>query len=293
MKKVISVIAFSVFLLAFALPIFAHDAVTYAEWGTPEIDGVKEAVWDSAQKIDVADESIEDVGDETATAEVWSLWDGDYVYFYAIVKDKTVDAEYKDDAWNQDAVGFMIDYAYNREPEVNYRDLGDESYAGYVNVCAVEGTKNYPESPTIFGEQAYIDGVKSYCKLTDTGYEIEIRLPLLYKDYVAGDKLGYEICDNNSIGDGVRASQTVWAYADGAEGNESWRYTYNMGTLILNSKPVETEAVAETEEPAVEVTADTEETTAPQTSDVISYAAAFIVLAGFVTVVAISKKNRK
>lgn len=286
MKKFVFPVILAMIMLLTALPLFAHDEVTYADWGKPVIDGTKDAVWDNAQKIHVADEAITDVGDGTATADVWSLWDGEFVYFYAEIIDKTVDAQLKDDAWNQDAMGFMIDYSYLRDqPGVSYRDLSDKAYAGYVNVCAVEGTKNYPEAPTIFGIQKYIDGIKSYCKLTSTGYNIEIQIPLLYKTYNAGDKIGYEICLNNSVGDGVRASQTVWKFAGGAEGSQSWQYAFNMGTLIFNV-PAETTA-------ATDIAAAPVITPAAQTADTSFTAAtalAFICLGAIA--VLIKKKSR-
>ncbi|MDD4773613.1 MAG: sugar-binding protein [Eubacteriales bacterium] len=295
MKKLIFTAMLAAFLIVTALPLSAHDEVTYAEWGTPVIDGTKEAIWDRAQRIYVADEAMTDVGDETAVAYVYSLWDGEYIYFYAEITDKTVDAEHKDDAWNQDAMGFMIDYSYFREPEVSFRDLGDDSYAGYVNVCAVEGTKNYPEVPTIFGIQKYIDPIQSYCKLTPAGYEIEIRLPLaVYKTYNPGDRIGYEICLNNSVGNGERASQTVWKYAEDARGNDSWQYTYNMGTLIFNEKP-EPEAIAETpaaEIPVVTADAETPVVTAAQTADTAAAAISVLAAACLAAVVISRKKSR-
>ena len=207
----------------------AHDKVTHANWGTPVVDGKMDDVWKNAEKIHVADEAITDAGDQTAVADVYSLWDGDFIYFYAVITDPTVDAELKDDAWNQDCIGFMIDYAYHRVEGESYRDLGDDAYAGYVNVPAVEGEANYPEVPSIFGIQEYADGVESMCVFTKTGWEVEIAIPLLYKDYQPGDKIGY---------------------------------AYNMGTLIFNERPAEPEAViVET----TEIPQPTE--TAPKTAD--------------------------
>ncbi len=240
----------------------AHDKVTHANWGTPVVDGKMDDVWKNAEKIHVADEAITDAGDQTAVADVYSLWDGDFIYFYAVITDPTVDAELKDDAWNQDCIGFMIDYAYHRVEGESYRDLGDDAYAGYVNVPAVEGEANQPEVPSIFGIQEYADGVESMCVCTKTGWEVEIAIPLLYKDYQPGDKIGYEICLNNSIGEGSRYAQTVWSYANGDNGSDSWQYAYNMGTLIFNERPAEPEAViVET----TEIPQPTE--TAPKTAD--------------------------
>lgn len=282
-------------MLVTALPLSAHDAVTNAEWGTPVIDGTKEAIWDSAQSISVAEVSEGDLGDQTATAVVYSLWDGNFIYFYAVIADKTVDAQLKDDAWNQDAMGFMLDFAYKREPEVSYRDLGADAYAGYVNVPAVEGTKNYPEGPTIFGIQKYIDGTKSYCKLTATGYEIEIQIPLAYKTYNAGDKIGYEIFINNAVGDGTRAGVVNWK-AGAANGVNSWQYANDMGTLIFNAKPAETAApdtaAPETAAPAAGDTAAPVTTTAAQTADTAVAAAAAFAIICLGVIITAKKKSR-
>ncbi len=302
MKKLVLFLIVAV-LIVMTLPVAAHDEVTYAEWGTPTIDAVKEDVWNNAQSIVVADEANGDASTlgQQSTAVVYSLWDGEFIYFYAVVTDPTVDAVLRDDAWNQDAVGFMVDFGYVREPEVSFRDLGDDSYAGYVNVPAVNGDANYPEQPTIFGVAGYSEKVTSQCRVTDTGYEIEIAIPLLYKNYVPGDKIGYEIFLNNAIGEGDRYGFSVWNnQGDGAGGN-SWQYSYNMGTLIFNPKlePVVEEAPAAVEEAAPVAEAapaaapaavPAAAAAAPQTSDfgIIAVVASLVSLAGY----AVSKKRR-
>ncbi len=272
-------------VLALSANVFAHDEVTYAEWGTPTIDGQWEECWDNAQYVDIADQTTDVDASLATTAKVWSLWDGEYIYFFAKVTDPEIFAEIKDDptaTWNQDAIGFMIDYAYNREEAVSYRDLGADSYAGYVNVGAVEGDFNKPEDPSIFGQPGYADDVESYCVITGEGYDIEIQLPLArYKDYVAGDKLGFEICANGATTEATRDHQAVWKHRDGGDGGASWQYSANMGTLILNEKPAETEAEV------VEAAADT--VAAPQTFDagMIAAVAAIVSAAGY----ALSKKR--
>ena len=269
------------------IPLSAHDEVTYAEWGTPEIDGVKEAAWDIAQMIEVKDVALGDLGANTATGKVWSLWDGGYLYFYAEITDPVVDSADKDEAWNQDAVGFMIDFAYDRTPDKSYRDLGADSYAGYINVTpkSAEATKFYPEGPSIFGIDGYVQGTKSFAKVVAGGYVIEARIPLLYKSYSVGDKIGYEICINNGNGGGVREGQTVWAFADGANGSNSWQCSFDMGTLILNPEViavVEVPAAEAAEAPAAPaVTAPAAvSVSAPQTNDAIIALAVLAVISG-------------
>ena len=289
-----TVFALIIMMTLMIIPLSAHDEVTYAEWGTPEIDGVKEDVWNIAQMIEVKDSSMDDQGANTATGKVWSLWDGGYLYFYAEITDPIVDSVDKDDAWNQDAVGFMLDFAYDRTPEKNYRDLGADSYAGYINVTpkSADPTKFYPEGPSIYGIDAYVQGTKSYTKVVDGGYVIEVRVPLIYKTYSVGDKIGYEICINNGNGGGVREGQTVWAFADGANGSNSWQCSFDMGTLILNP-----EVVAVVDAPAAEAAEVPAETSvsapaavsSPQTNDVILALTVLAVISGGV-VLSLKKK---
>lgn len=259
-------------LFVIMIPISAHDAVTYAEWGTVTIDGVKESAWDNAQMIEVKDVALGELDANTATGKIWSLWDGDYLYCYAEITDPIVDSVDKDDAWNQDAVGFMLDFAYDRTPDKNYRDLGADSYAGYINVTpkSADPTKFYPEGPSIYGIDEYVSATKSYTKVVDGGYIIEVAIPLLYKDYSVGDMIGYEICINNGNGAGVREGQTVWMYADGANGSDSWQYTYNMGTLIFNAAIEYADTPEEIIEPSAPVTISatpTPVTASAQTND--------------------------
>lgn len=280
--KILSILLFAAFVITMP-SMFAHDAVTYAEWGTPVIDGVKDEVWNTAQMIEVKDPSIGTTDANTATGKVWSLWDGDYLYFYAEIKDPIIDAIDKENPWDQDAVGFMIDFAYDRTPEKSFRDLGGDSYAGYVNVAPIADntTKNYPENPSIFGIASYADGTESRVKIVDSGYIIEIAIPLLYKNYVAGDKIGYEICINNGNGNNTREGQTVWMFADGANGDQSWQYTHNMGTLILNEQIIPIEVIENGHVESEKIIAPV---TAPQTNDNIIIMFMLIIISGIAIV---------
>lgn len=309
MKKTLSLVLAAVMMLAMVVTVSAHDGVTTAVFGTPEaIDGVKDAAWDGAESIKAVDVSTTDLGEENSDTTVWSMWDGEYLYFFAEVKDPTPDGEVKDALWDQDAIGFMVNYDYSTvntgDTETSYRELSEEeSYAGYVNVSPTFADPEHHsrENNTIMGFDKYYDQVKSYVVEIDGGYAVEIRMPLsLYKEFKEGDKIGYEICVNESIGLGTRSGQMCWKFADGAEGSNSWTCPNNFGTLILGAAaataPAEEPAEEPAEAPAEEVEAPAEEVetvetpaTAPQTFDVavIAAVASVLSLAGF----AISKKH--
>ena len=307
MKKTLSLVLAAVMMLAMVVTASAHDGVTTAVKGAPEaIDGIKDAGWDGAESILAIDVSTTDLGEENSYTEVWSMWDGDYLYFFASVKDITPDGEVKDSLWDQDAVGFMVNYDYSTvntgDTETSYRELGEDSSAGYVNVAPTfdDPTHHSREANTIMDLDRYADQVKSYVVQTEVGYDIEIRMPLsVYKAFAEGDKIGYEICVNMGIGLGTRSGQMCWKFADGANGANSWTCPNDFGTLILGAAPA-VEAPAETpaedvEAPAEDVEAPAEDVVAdapvvaPQTFDVavIAAVASVLSLAGF----AISKKH--
>lgn len=302
--------------LAAVVTVSAHDEVTTAVFGTPgAIDGVKDAAWNGAISIecnDLAESSI-DLGEEASSTTVWSMWDGTYLYFYAEVMDSTPDGEIKDGLWDQDALGFMINYDYSTvntgDLEAHYHNLGEDGYAGFVNVAPTFDTPehNEPQSSAIFGVARYYDQVKSYVVAIDGGWAVEIRLPLSeYKEFAEGDKIGYEICVNESIGLGTRSGQRNWKNSDGADGVDSYMRPNNFGTLILGAAaaveapaeteapgaeaeaqaevPAEDEAEAPAETPETTETVETPVETAPQTFDaaVIAALASVLSLAGFV-----------
>ena len=288
--KLVAAAIVTMALFASALPVSAHDAVSNVAWGTPVIDGVKDDIYESANMIEIKEIAIGDdlPEDQVATAKAWTLWDGEFLYVYVEVSDSIIDAEDKDAIWDQDALGIAVDYAYNRTPEENYRELDDnDRYAGYINVSpiAADTTQFYPEMVTIMGLDQYSSKIKSHLKTTDYGYAVEAAIPLIYRQYSAGDKIGFEIFVNNGIGEGSRAGQVMWKQYDDANGTEAWRYTANMGTLIFLEKPAEPEpteaAVEETPEIPAPAAPENAAPPAPQTGDFAAGALAVVLLAAF------------
>lgn len=221
---------------------------TTAVYGTPVsidggigIDGIMDEGWENAEEIFVAAPTYINLGVENSEAKVYSMWDDEYLYFYAKVTDITPFAEEKDASWDQDAVCFTLNYDYStveaKDHDVSYRDLGEDSYAGYINVCPtdLDGTwYNVPDEGGIFAQLPYRNHINSYCVGTDYGYDVEIRIPLaLYGDFDAGDKIGYEVCIDESIGLATRSGVVAW----NPEGADTWDCPACFGTLILGDEP--------------------------------------------------------
>lgn len=260
MKKLKFLIAIliCVIMTAPALIASAHDLTAYVEWGTPVIDGVKDAVWDTAQMFEVKNiESGGDMDDNLkSSAKARTLWDGEYLYVYAEVYDSFVEAEEgHSPVYAEDTFFMALDYKYFREAGVYYYDgLEDnDRYAGCMSIIPFgDNSGNFIDDPTIFGLPEYKSKIKTYCKMTDYGYIAEARLPLFYKDkvYAPGDKLGFEIYLCNSIGGFSMAGLTSW----GPGGSDAWQYTGSLGTLILKEEQIT--LVEEAAAGAAEVTAE-------------------------------------
>jgi Domain of unknown function (DUF1083). len=270
--------------MVFGSQIFAHDLTFDCIGGTAVIDGVKEAAWDKAKSIDVKAWG----GDEGAWATVYSMYDTDYVYFFAVITDKVIDVSAEDpgDGSHRDCIGFCMDFSYlrsNGTDHINFQGADFTGFAGYVNYGA-DGNSYYNYS---LNQDSFKNNTVFKTVLTDTGYDVEVKFPIKSFGFTEGSKMGIEFFINDAIGEGQRFTYANWE----TSGVDSWQYTDTMGTLVFGALAVaETEApVVETEAPAVE--APTTESTAPQTSDT----AIAIGLAAIVTAaaIAISRKHVK
>ena len=298
MKKIRLLIAISICMLM-VIPMFtvsAHDLSTNVEWGTPVIDGVRDAIWDNAQMFEVKNfEACESIPDDLkSSAKVWTLWDGEFLYIYGEVYDSLIDAESGHmPIYNQDTFFMGLDYTYFREPNVYYYDglSEDEMYAGCMSIRAVPGRDDfYIDATTIFGLESYSSKITSFVVMTDYGYVVEARLPLFYKGntFSPGDKLGFEIYMCNSIGGLSIAGVTSW----GPDGGNAWQYTGSFGTIILGAKPVvieeEPAAVVENSGSEAATVAPMAPVASPQTGD----ASAIWVIIGLGLIFVIAKKKR-
>ncbi|MDF2685661.1 MAG: hypothetical protein K0S55_842 [Clostridia bacterium] len=274
MKKTLAILITLAMVITFTFVFSAeeHTGQTDCVWGTPDIDGVKEAVWDTAKKVDLKISSTENISTYGST---WTLWDGQYLYVFAEVTDPLIDLDYRtvNPTYGEhegDCVGVLVDYSYNRTAENNYREETEASmYAGYINVAP----DNQVAYHIMMSKVDYKDKIATVAKKTAKGYDVEIKLPLsIYKEFKAGDKIGIEYFINNANGNAARENFVNWE----AYGNNSWQWSDAMGTLTFLAAP----AVAETPE---------EVTDNPTTSDNNIFIFAF--LAVFSAFFIINKKN--
>ncbi|WP_340401278.1 endo-1,4-beta-xylanase [Paenibacillus sp. FSL H8-0079] len=188
-----------------------HAKVTY---GTPVIDGQKDRVWKKATSITT---DVWALGDSGATATAQLLWDEQYVYVLADVKDP-LRSKLSTNAHEQDSIEIFIDPS---KDQTSYYQEDDAQYR--VNF----------DNESSFGGNARKESFKSATRLTSGGYIVEVAIPL--DSVLAEGKrwIGFDLqVNDDGAGDGKRSSVSIWSDASG----NSYRDTSGFGSLLLTRK---------------------------------------------------------
>ena len=181
-----------------------------ASYGTPEIDGQKDAVW--LQETMPYKINTPLFAYQGASGTVRILWDEHYVYTLFEITDKDLNK----DSFNmheQDSVELFLD------PE-NMKEDYFTDYAGQYRV-------NY-KGELSFGTVPTSDGVKAAATETANGYIVELAIPVK-NTLSAGMVLGFEAQVNDSNNMGMR--QSVMKFNDSTD--NSYMSTSLWGELLL------------------------------------------------------------
>ena len=236
MKKILtSILCGALLVSSLALTASAVDAGK--NWGDVAttkdkiaLDGKIDAAYTKSyyQTVNVIRESGKPA---TASAKVYYLWDADYLYVAADVKDAEIikpDPAKKDSAWTQDGIELCFDFANDGKTLSKWTTWCDGTL---MNKSANAITD--AEYKTSMGTDGYV-------------VELRIKAPSAFK---AGQKIGVNIIlDNNTKAAGrvlVRAPQSL-----NATENEQAKYDY----ITLIDKVVtgvEPKAAAATADPAI------------------------------------------
>ena len=201
-----------------------------AKYGTPNIDGTMDDLWNGAPVLQIA-RQVSTFGSlptsVRGTARV--LWDENYIYLYAEIKDPKVSYSYPialpEEMWHRDSVDFYIDVPNDdTQPQQTYTP---KQYM--FSVCANGDyvVKDYHEND--FTDEF---DKKVRVRTTGDGYVIEAKLSWnsLVKPLVAANKtIGLDIQINDDPGTGDRASMVEWNDYTA----NSFRYRSNLGDLTL------------------------------------------------------------
>lgn len=266
--KKITVIPFIVlFIFTAALPSLAKsEASIVSAYGSPEIDGVIDEIWDraEAQPVDNVDKEVIP-SDSKTTGSVRTMWDEDY--FYVLVEvDKHGVQVYKGEG------GETVDVEFYDCAEVTFSLKGDftvtdipNSFDWYTGDIRV-----FPDGSKTGLGQYYLDNVDdvlAVMKITATDkYVAEYAFPWLDIEPQAGMFVTMEIQINDHSGP-VRDGLVTWASEEGCWG---WNKTSVHGTVFLgneNSVVPEIESTDPPEPISTPEQSESEPDTEPDTSE--------------------------
>ena len=224
-----AVISFSLW----TLPVSGQSAAAaggtaYAAYGTPSIDGEKDARYQETMSVGLGT-------DKTARTEVYALWDYSNLYVYADVWDKTVshidDAVFATTPWYSDSLEIFVDRTLSRSSDnkipygnIQLRVDTDNNLSGMVNNVIWAGKeKNFEGRAAQSAAKIWEDG---------GGYSIEIAIPtsvtapdgnsysVEYDCTAAGAtkraSIGYDLMLNNAIDSSTRQDTYTWSSGVGA-----------------------------------------------------------------------------
>lgn len=177
---------------SFGKVIFAEiPAYAEATQGTPTIDGEIDAVWADANVLDINTYSMG--SGATGTAKV--LWDKDYIYVLAEVKDPVL-SKASPNVYEQDTVEIFLD-------ENNRKTTAYES-------DDIQARVNFD------GEKSVTDGLStdafiSAAAKTADGYLVEFALPTTLGGFKANQVVGFDAqINDDGDGEGKRTSISNW-----------------------------------------------------------------------------------
>ncbi|MBN1798995.1 MAG: hypothetical protein JW822_10480 [Spirochaetales bacterium] len=185
-------------------------------FGTPAIDGVKDAKYDPGKAL-LVDKYILGTDDEQnlgqgASAKVWVLWDENALYVFAEVTDSTLSAR-SDLEYMQDSIEIFVDENNNKTPA--YQEDDGQFRVSFKNKQSASATD--------------VKGFKSSAKVTDKGYVVEAKIPFRTMKAKAGMVIGFDFQVNDDQKSGKRDSISKWNDLS----NDSWQSTKGFGNLVL------------------------------------------------------------
>lgn len=181
---------------------------TYIPMGTAAVDGVKESSWDEAVTIPLTIR----LG-AGASAQASLMWDQEYLYVFAEVKDNVLDAA-SSQAHEQDSLEIFID-------ENNHKSAAYEEDDKQYRI-------NYQAEQSYNGKKCLAENIQSVTKTTDDGYVIETAIKWTDIKPANNMEIGIELQINDAAG-GKRIGTLSW-YDESGQG---WSSPGVFGTAIL------------------------------------------------------------
>ncbi|AGC67677.1 endo-1,4-beta-xylanase [Thermoclostridium stercorarium subsp. stercorarium DSM 8532] len=184
----------------------------YAVYGTPEIDGKTDEVWNKAPELKINRYQTAWHGAD-GTARV--LYDENNLYVLIKVNDTQLDKG-SPNPWEQDSVEIFID---ENNAKTSFYEEDDGQYR--VNF----------ENETSFNPESIAGGFESAAEVSGTNYTLEVKIPFRTVKPVSNMQIGFDVQINDGK-NGVRQSIATWNDPTG----NAWQDTSVFGILTLKSK---------------------------------------------------------
>ena len=295
MKKVIAILMVVSLMVFMTVPTLAVNGPIGKY--TPVLDGEKDEAYNQSLKFNIyADQDLDvgetfycDSGDETNAGDVnlWLLYDDDFMYVFAEVKDNDiVDIgmdEFKDQTnpWQSDACELWF--------------IFDDDSANFVKYSTIAyGLGSWGQEGFDFimsGDEPAQNGYDAIVKMTPDGYNAEYKIPIKKYGIKEGGEIYFTVQHNNLRSDGSLVISGRQLQNSGDMDNAA---VLKLGGEIIIETPVEPDEPDEPEpvdEPVQDTVVVTE--TAPKTGDISVFAILGMLVIGSVAVSVLKTGKKK
>jgi endo-1,4-beta-xylanase len=182
---------------------------SFAQYGTPAIDGVEDAVWSNAPVLQI---NVPQQPTNVSEGIARVLWDEDNLYVLVHVYDDELD-QASANPWEQDSVEVFVDENNAKTP--SYEADDGQYRVRYDN----DATFNPASAGTGFESKTRVDG---------TTYTVEMKIPFKTVAPQAGHQIGFDVQINDAK-DGSRQGVNIWNDPSGV----GYQDTSVFGVLTL------------------------------------------------------------
>lgn len=227
MKKrtLITTLIAVIVLSAFSSTVFAQESeksmtIPKVKDGAITVDAQKDEIYDNCEPQVIGEHNLGTFPDspQNTSGEFYMVYDSEYIYLYVNVIDKgAVDYSnpYKEEIWNRDSIGVILDFSFNREfeYEYSYEKNGDK-------VCYVElSGDDYLVTNHMYAEDADTNLYEKIMRATmkhavvmgvgNVAYEIAMPIPEGI-ELNSKTKVGFEISIQDAF-EGTGVGVTSWS----------------------------------------------------------------------------------
>lgn len=211
--RILKAAAGVIFILALtgAALVCAEAAPVEVSFGSPKVDGVRDALYEAMKPIETKNVITGSSIDNPSSAKAWLAWDNDGLYIYAEVNEITP-ANEASEQYKQDSIEIFTDEDNSKSKII---DGNDTQY----RVTSL-GSRT-------LGNAAAADFLSAVSS-TEGGYSVEVMLPWLEIMPADGVVMGLDILVNDALG-AVRQGMRAWSTHD----NTNYVSTQSYGEIKL------------------------------------------------------------